>query len=98
MPAKLGRTPLYCKHLHRLCHSFVTVASKPILHRQTDNNSNGKQLLQQQQQQKKAGRLGFLEKADVPLAGDCLGSAGCVASTMMMYAHLPWLLASSSRG
>lgn len=29
-------------------------------------------------------------------AVDCLGSAGCVASTMMMYAHLPWLLASSS--
>lgn len=26
---------------------------------------------------------------------DCLGAAGCVASAMMMYAHLPWLLASS---
>lgn len=26
---------------------------------------------------------------------DCLGAAGCVASTTMMYAHLPWLLASS---
>lgn len=25
---------------------------------------------------------------------DCLGAAGCVASAMMMYAHLPWLLAS----
>lgn len=31
-------------------------------------------------------------------AGDYLGSAGCVASPMMMYAHLPWLLASSSHG
>lgn len=40
----------------------------------------------------------LLGQADVPLAGDCLGSAGCVASAMMMYAHLPWLLASSSRG
>lgn len=26
---------------------------------------------------------------------DCLGAAGCVASAMMMYAHLPGLLASS---
>lgn len=26
---------------------------------------------------------------------DCLGAAGCVASAMMMYAHLPWLLARS---
>ena len=25
---------------------------------------------------------------------DCLGAAGCVASPMMIYAHLPWLLAS----
>lgn len=30
------------------------------------------------------------------LSGDgCLGAAGCVGSAMMMYAHLPWLLASS---
>lgn len=27
--------------------------------------------------------------------GDCLGAAGCVASAVMMYAHLPWLLARS---
>lgn len=26
---------------------------------------------------------------------NCLGAAGCVASAMMMYAHLPWLLAGS---
>lgn len=29
------------------------------------------------------------------LPDDCLGAAGCVASAMMMYAHLPWLPASS---
>ena len=29
-----------------------------------------------------------------PSVDDCLGAAGCVASHMMMYAHLPWLLAS----
>lgn len=26
---------------------------------------------------------------------DCLGAGGCVASAVMMYAHLPWLLACS---
>lgn len=26
---------------------------------------------------------------------NCLGAAGCVASAMKMYAHLPWLLAGS---
>lgn len=30
-----------------------------------------------------------------PSDGDCLGAAGCVASAVMMYAHLPWLLACS---
>lgn len=39
----------------------------------------------------------LLGQVDVSSGRDCLGSAGCVA-TMMMYAHLPWLLASSSHG
>lgn len=40
----------------------------------------------------------FLRQVDLSVclsADDCLGAAGCVASATMMYAHLPWLLASS---
>lgn len=79
---KLGCTPFYSKHLHRICRSFVTVSSRPIY--TTEKQATKRTPLECSL----SGRWMCLP------AEDCLGAAGCVASTMMMYAHLPWLLAS----
>lgn len=62
--AKPGHTPLYCKHLHSICHSFVTVTSKPILHTQTDKKKKQQQAAATTTTTTaKTGTLGFLEKA-----------------------------------
>lgn len=83
---KLGCTPFYSKHLHRICHSFVTVTSRPIYTQSAEKEAT---------KHTGAPLECFLSGRWMCLpAEDCLGAAGCVASTMMMYAHLPWLLAS----
>lgn len=75
---KLGCTPFYAKHLHRICHSFVTVSPR----------------------NRQQSTLELLRNAPSQAGGCvCLPTTvwalrGCVASAMMMYAHLPWLLAS----
>lgn len=37
---KLGCTPFYSKHLHRICHSFVTVSSRPIYTQSAEKTGN----------------------------------------------------------